>query len=125
MKGQRPQKERHIFVVDDDPDSPRLTENILGGRGLLLSLISNATQLESKAEQFQPELIILDIMMPQMSGFEMCRALRANESTRQFLIMAVTTLTRHDVRRIYECGVDDYLAAPFKVDQLLEKLAPC
>ena len=61
--------------------------------------------------------------MPELNGFEVCAALRDNELTRSIPIMAVTCLAKErDIERIFECGADDYLAKPFKVDMLLEKV---
>jgi len=61
--------------------------------------------------------------MPEINGFEVCKALRENELTRSTPIMAVTCLTKEqDIERIFACGADEYLAKPFKVEQMLEKV---
>ncbi len=118
----KPSKKR-IMVVDDDPDALALMGNILTEEGYELVKVSNATEVGLKAVQMTPDLILLDFLMPEINGFEVCKALRANELTRSIPIMAVTCLTKEeDIERIFECGADEYLPKPFKVDQIREKV---
>jgi excisionase family DNA binding protein len=117
-----PSKKR-VMVVDDDPDALALMDKILTDEGFELVKVSNATEVGLKAAQLAPDLILLDFLMPEINGFEVCRALRENEMTRSIPIMAVTCLTKErDIERIFACGADEYLAKPFKVDQLVEKV---
>ncbi|MBI2435256.1 MAG: response regulator [Candidatus Hydrogenedentes bacterium] len=114
---------RRVMVVDDDPDALALMEKILTDDGFELIKVSNATEVGLKAAQLSPDLILLDFLMPEINGFEVCKALRENEMTRSIPIMAVTCLTKErDIERIFSCGADEYLPKPFKVDQLLEKV---
>jgi len=117
-----PTKKR-VMVVDDDPDALALIERILTDEGFELIKVSNATEVGLKAAQLSPDLILLDFLMPEINGFEVCKALRDNELTRSTPIMAVTCLTKEkDIERIFACGADEYLAKPFKVDDLLKKV---
>jgi len=117
-----PSKER-IMIVDDEPDALELMENMLSSEGYELIKVSNATEVGLKAAQLSPDLILLDFLMPDINGFEVSKALRDNELTRTIPIMAVTCLTKEDdIQRIFECGADEYLPKPFKVDQLLKKV---
>ena len=112
---------RRVMVVDDDPDALALMEKILSDDGFELIKVSSATEVGLKAAQLSPDLILLDFLMPEINGFEVCKALRENEMTRSIPIMAVTCLSKErDIERIFACGADEYLAKPFKVDQLLE-----
>lgn len=114
---------KRVMIVDDDPDALALMENILRDEGYELITVSNATEVGLKAAQLLPDLILLDFLMPEINGFEVCKALRENELTRSIPIMAVTCLSKEDdIERIFECGADEYLAKPFKVDQLQEKV---
>ncbi|HNT86861.1 MAG TPA: response regulator [Candidatus Hydrogenedentes bacterium] len=114
---------RRIMIVDDDPDALALMEKILNDEGFELVKVSNATEVGLKAAQLTPDLILLDFLMPEINGFEVCKALRDNDMTRSIPIMAVTCLTKErDIERIFACGADEYLAKPFKVDQLLDKV---
>ena len=115
--------QRRVMIVDDDPDALALMENILTDDGFELVKVSNATEVGLKAAQMGPDLILLDFLMPEINGFEVCKALRDNELTRSIPIMAVTCLTKEsDIERIFACGADEYLAKPFRVDQMLEKV---
>lgn len=114
---------KRVMIVDDDPDALALMEKILTDEGFDLIKVSNATEVGLKAAQLSPDLILLDFLMPEINGFEVCKALRENELTRSTPIMAVTCLTKErDIERIFACGADEYLAKPFKVEQLLEKV---
>lgn len=115
-------KER-IMIVDDEPDTLTLMRNILSDQGYELITVSNATEVGLRAAQLIPDLILLDFLMPELNGFDVCKALRANELTRNIPIMAVTCLTKEeDIERIFECGADEYLPKPFKMEQLQEKV---
>ena len=114
---------RRIMIVDDDPDALSLMEKILEEEDIDLIKVSNATEVGLKAAQLTPDLILLDFLMPDLNGFDVCKALRNNELTRSIPIMAVTCLSKEeDIERIFECGADEYLPKPYKVDQLLEKV---
>ncbi len=115
--------QKQVMIVDDDPDALALMERILVDEGFDLIKVSNATEVGLKAAQVTPDLILLDFLMPEINGFDVCRALRMNETTRRIPIMAVTCLDKeHDIERIFASGADDYLAKPFKVDQFLTKV---
>lgn len=115
--------QRRVMIVDDDPDALALMENLLSDDGFELVKVSNATEVGLKAAQLGPDLILLDFLMPEINGFEVCKALRDNELTRSIPIMAVTCLSKEqDIERIFACGADEYLAKPFRVEQLLEKV---
>lgn len=114
---------RRVMIVDDDPDARELIENILSSEGYELIAVSNATEVGLKAAQLSPDLILLDFLMPDLNGFDVCKALRANELTRNIPIMAVTCLSKEDdIEQIFECGADEYLPKPFKVEELQEKV---
>ena len=110
---------RRVMIVDDDPDARALMEEILTDQGYELIKVSNATEVGLKAAQMAPDLILLDFLMPELNGFDVCKALRSNELTRSIPIMAVTCLSKEDdIERIFECGADEYLPKPFRVEQL-------
>ena len=116
-------KKQRIMIVDDDPDALALMENILTDDGFELIKVSNATEVGLKAAQLSPDLILLDFLMPEINGFDVCKALRESELTRSTPIMAVTCLSKEqEIERIFQSGADEYLAKPFKVEQLLEKV---
>jgi excisionase family DNA binding protein len=112
-----------VMVVDDEQDALDLIERVLSEENVEIVKVSNATEAGLKVAQLTPDLILLDFLMPEVNGFEVCKALRANEQTKDIPIMAVTCLTKEeDIEHIFEVGADEYLAKPFKVDDLLEKV---
>jgi len=114
---------KRIMIVDDEQDALRMMREMLSGDEYELIEVSNATEVGLKAVQMAPDLILLDFLMPEINGFDVCRALRQNDQTRSIPIMAVTCLTKEDdIERIFECGADDYLPKPFKEEQLQEKV---
>ena len=114
---------RRVMVVDDDPDALAMMDKILTDEGVELVKVSNATEVGLKAAQLLPDLILLDFLMPEINGFDVCKALRENDLTRNIPIMAVTCLTKEqDIERIFASGADEYLAKPFKINQLLGKV---
>lgn len=114
---------KRVLIVDDDPDALALMGNILTEDGMDVIKVSNATEAGLKAAQLTPDLILLDFLMPQINGFDVCKAIRENELTRTIPIMAVTCLTKEEeIERIFACGADEYLAKPFKVEELQEKV---
>ncbi len=119
---ERTPAKKKIMIVDDDPDALAMMEKILSNEGYELIKVSNATEVGLKAAQMTPDLILLDFLMPELNGFDVCRVLRESELTADTPIMAVTCLSKEEeIERIFEAGADDYLAKPFKVEQLLEK----
>jgi len=114
---------KRIMIVDDEQDALRMMREMLSGDEYELIEVSNATEVGLKAVQMAPDLILLDFLMPEINGFDVCKALRQNDQTRSIPIMAVTCLTKEDdIERIFECGADDYLPKPFKEEQLQEKV---
>ena len=114
---------RRIMIVDDDPEALAMMDKILTDEGVDLIKVSNATEVGLKAAQLLPDLILLDFLMPDINGFDVCKALRENELTRSIPIMAVTCLSKEEeIERIFECGADEYLSKPFKVEDLLGKI---
>lgn len=114
---------RRVMIVDDEPDALALMETILSAEGYELIKVNNATEVGMKAVQLSPDLILLDFLMPELNGFDVCKALRENEQTRSIPIMAVTCLSKEeDIERIFKAGADEYLPKPFKVEQIQEKV---
>jgi two-component system phosphate regulon response regulator PhoB len=111
------------MIVDDEQDALDLMERMLTTEGFELVTVNTATEVGLKAAQSTPDLILLDFLMPEVNGFEVCKALKENEQTRHVPIMAVTCLTKEDdIERIFASGADDYLPKPFKVEDLLAKV---
>jgi len=102
-----------ILIIDDDVDTLRLVGLMLQRQGYLISAASNGSQGLSKALEERPDLILLDVMMPDMDGYEVTRRLRKNPATVAIPILMFTAKTQLDDKVTgFEVGADDYLTKP-------------
>ena len=112
-----------ILVVDDDLDAVRLVGLMLERRGYAIIAAQSGAQALIKAQTENPDLIILDVMMPDMDGYEVCRRLRANPSTADTPIMMFTAKTqKNDKITGFQAGADDYLTKPIHPEELVSRL---
>lgn len=112
-----------ILIVDDDIDSLKLISLMLQRHGYDVVAASAGIQALSKASSDYPDLIILDIMMPDMDGYEVCRRLRADELTRGIPIIMFTAKTLVDDKVAgFEAGADDYLTKPTHPAELASRV---
>lgn len=104
---------KKVMVVDDEQDIVELIGYNLRKEGYEVATTTNSTQAQSLAESFKPDVVILDVMMPEKDGFEVCRDLRSNESTRSAAIMFLTAKSG-EIDQILglELGADDYVQKP-------------
>ena len=102
-----------ILIIDDDVDTLRLVGLMLQRQGYEISAASNGSQGLTKALEERPDLILLDVMMPDMDGYEVTRRLRKNPVTAAIPIMMFTAKTQLDDKVTgFEVGADDYLTKP-------------
>jgi DNA-binding response OmpR family regulator len=114
---------RTILIIDDEPDLIRLLDhNLTKADYLVLSARDGKSGL-SMARKHQPDLVILDIMMPEMDGLEVCRRLRQDPATADIPILMLTAKAEEPDRVLgLELGADDYVAKPFGVRELLARV---
>lgn len=111
---------KKILVVDDEPDVTELVAYHLRSKGFHVETLNDATASISKARTFNPHLVILDIMMPHLSGIQICRILRAdNKLSRVPIIFLTAKAEPQDRIEGLESGADDYLAKPFSPKELV------
>ena len=103
-----------VLIVDDNQQNLELLEVYLEDLPELnVSTATDGIEAMAKVAADPPHLILLDIMMPRMSGFEVCRQIKSSPKTRDILIVMVTALNETgDIERATECGADDYLSKP-------------
>ncbi len=104
----------NILIVDDNAQNLELLDVYLEDMpGVSVTTASDGIEAMSKIASSPPDLVLLDIMMPRMSGFEVCKQLKSNPKTREILVVMVTALNETgDIERATECGADDYLSKP-------------
>lgn len=125
----------HILIIEDDPDiAESIRYNLeregaftaqvaLSGEEGLRAALGDHTRIGLPHGAEPPDLIILDLNLPEMSGFELCRRLRSEEPTaRTPIIMLTARIAEHDKVRGLELGADDYMTKPFSVRELVARV---
>ncbi len=109
-----------ILVVDDEPIIVRLMEFILARQGHDLIVAVNGEEALEKIKTHRPDLVLLDIMMPRIDGYEVAQKVRADPQTAELpIIMLSAKAQDEDIRRGVEVGVDEYITKPFTPDHLV------
>ncbi len=109
-----------ILVIDDDPNVAELIKLILKPRGLVIYHAINGQEGLKQAYELQPDLIILDIMMPEYDGYDICARLR--ELSDVPIVMLTAKSQSSDVTRGFAVGADDYVKKPFSNDELVSRI---
>ena len=114
---------KKILVVDDQPDNVFILQDRLEHVGFEVITAYDGPSAVEKAMQDQPDLILLDVMMPGMSGFEVCKKLTGQESTKTIPIILVTALMgAEDIKEGLQAGAFDYIKKPFNKVELLARI---
>lgn len=109
-----------ILIADDNPSNADLLDAHLDGSGLETKLVHNGADALTAAREWGPDLILLDVMMPKMSGFEVCRRLRADPATVGVSVLMITALDQpNDVETAVDAGTDDFITKPINKTELL------
>ena len=112
-----------ILIVDDTPANIQSLASILKEKGYQISVATNGKQALDALTRVQPDLILLDVMMPEMDGLETCRRLKAAEQWRHIPVIFLTAKTEAaDIVQGFELGAVDYVAKPFNPHELLARV---
>ena len=112
-----------VLVVDDNPQNTELVQAYLESLPVQIATAVDGLDAMAQAERFKPDLILLDVMMPKMSGFEVCQKIKQNPALRDTVVIMVTAL--HEVgdhERAVESGTDDFLTKPVNKLELLTRV---
>lgn len=116
-------KDVSVLVVDDNEQNLELLEAYLEDLRCDLRLARDGMEALEAVAAKRPDIILLDVMMPRMSGFQACSKLKADGGTRDIPIVMVTALNEvSDVERAIECGADDFLSKPVNKLELLTRV---
>jgi two-component system phosphate regulon response regulator PhoB len=115
------QPKKLVILMEDEDDIARLITHHLERADFRVHRPQRASDLIIDALKENPSLFILDLMLPEMDGFQICRALKGNDNLREIPILVLTARTGQDDRqRAFACGADQYLTKPFKPAMLIE-----
>ncbi|MBS7338146.1 MAG: two-component system response regulator [Thermoguttaceae bacterium] len=113
-------RKSRILIADDEPFNRELLEAFLSEGNYELEYAADGQETLDKTASFKPDLILLDVMMPKLSGFEVCEKLKKEPETSSVMILMVTALSDlGDVERAVAVGCDDFLSKPINQIELL------
>jgi CheY-like chemotaxis protein len=112
-----------ILIADDNPTNVELLEVYLSEVDCDVAVATDGRDTLDKLASFQPDLILLDIMMPKLSGFEVCKTIKDDPATRHVMVLMVTALNElGDIERAVGAGCDDFLSKPVNKLELLKRV---
>jgi two-component system alkaline phosphatase synthesis response regulator PhoP len=112
-----------ILIADDNEANVELMEAYLADLDCETAVALDGQETLDKVASFQPDMILLDIMMPKLSGFEVCQQLKGEAATSGILILMVTALNEQgDIERAVDAGTDDFLSKPVNQLELLKRV---
>jgi CheY-like chemotaxis protein len=116
-------KKKKIVVIEDDPDVTEVLRGLFDSSGYEGYFFKSGKEAIEMIDDILPDLGIMDLMMPEMSGFEVCQHLKRSGKTRNIPLIAITGYDSRENRlKIFAAGIDDYLPKPFDVRTLLKKI---
>ena len=112
-----------ILIADDNEANCELLEAYLASVECEVQVAVDGQDALDKVAEFAPDLILLDVMMPKLSGFEVCEKLKQDPATRRIMVLMVTALNeRGDIERAVQSGTDDFLSKPVNQVELIKRV---
>lgn len=113
-----------ILIADNDEANVQLLTDICQAENLEVLVAQDGAETLARIHEEHPDLVLLDVMMPQLDGFEVLQKLRDQPSTRALPVILVTAVSDDDsIRRGYQLGANDYITKPFKVAELISRMS--
>ncbi len=117
------ESKHRVLIADDNDANVELLEAYLAGLDVETAIAIDGQDTLDKVASFNPDLILLDIMMPKLSGFEVCQRLKTDPATSGIMILMVTALNElGDIERAVEAGTDDFLSKPVNKLELVKRV---
>ncbi|MCB0263704.1 MAG: response regulator [Calditrichia bacterium] len=114
---------KRVLIVDDEPNIVISLEFLMRQSGYEIRVARDGREAETALAEFQPDLVLLDVMLPHKSGFELCQTIRENPDWKSLKIVLLTAKGREmDITKGLSLGADDYVSKPFSTKELVEKV---
>ena len=111
---------RHVLVVDDDPLIGQYLVDVLDGKGFTVTVARNGKEGLEAARSQRPDLILLDVMMPELNGFQVCEALRRDPALEATPVVMLTAMENQKLNELaFEAGAEVCMTKPFQPDRLI------
>ncbi len=112
-----------ILVVEDEPAIAENLHALLTARGHAVTWVPDGSEAVAQARKLRPHLVLLDVMLPKLGGFDVCKLLKTDETTKKIKVVMITALGRMgDVETAFANGADDYIIKPFDSERLFKKV---
>jgi len=112
-----------ILIADDNQANCELLDAYLADLDCEVDFAVDGQDTLDKVQSFQPDLLLLDIMMPKLNGFEVCQQIKSNPELRRTMVLMVTALNeRGDIERAVQAGTDDFLSKPVNQIELVKRV---
>ncbi|MAX81263.1 MAG: response regulator [Crocinitomicaceae bacterium] len=116
-------REKKVLIVDDEPNIIMSLDFLIRKEGYELFMARNGAEAMEQVEKHLPDLIILDIMMPDIDGYEVCRQIKNNEKTAHIKIVFLSAKSKQsDVQKGLHLGADKYITKPFSTKFLMKEI---
>ena len=116
-------RKSRILIADDNAPNVELLMAYLEGVDCDVAVAVDGQDTLDKVRSFEPDLILLDVMMPKLSGFEVCKKLKDDPRTRRIMVLMVTALNElGDIERAVDAGTDDFLSKPVNRVELVKRV---
>lgn len=113
----------YILIVDDEPQIHTVLIKLLKSEGYIVESAYNAEEAFQQIEKRKPDLVILDVMMPRVSGIDVCNQIKENPETRDILVLMLSARDQQNDRLAgFAQGADDYVSKPFHLRSLVRKV---
>ena len=117
------EKKHRILIADDNQPNCELLEAYLDGVDCEIEFAVDGQMTLDKIDSFEPDLILLDVMMPKLSGFEVCQQIKNDPAKKKIMVLMVTALNElGDIERAIDAGTNDFLSKPINRVQLLKRV---
>ncbi len=118
-----PAKPKKVLLIEDNKDLSAAVCGLLGIKGVDVTAVRDGVSGLEAARREKPSLILLDIMLPKLSGFDVCRTLKSDPVTRRIPVVVVSTLSKpSDAERAKSCGADHFITKPYDMDELIREV---